>query len=189
MTLLIAGIVIFFGTHSVRIVADEWRTRRIAALGAGTWKAVYSIVSAIGLVMVGWGYAQSRRAPVDLWTPPEWLFPITSALVLVSFVLIAAAYVPGNKAKVGHPMAAGVKTWAFAHLLSNGRLGDVLLFGAFFVWALFAFRAGRQRDRVAGTVYPVGPASKDVATVAGGIVAWVVFGFWLHGWLIGVKPF
>jgi uncharacterized membrane protein len=191
MTLLILGIVIFFGVHSVRIFADEWRSTQIAVRGQQTWKMLYSIASVVGIVLLVWGFAQTRKVPIALWNPPHWTYPITSVLVLVSFVLFAAAYVPGNriKARIGHPMSAGVKTWAFAHLLSNGNLGDVLLFGPFFVWAIFAFAAARKRDRITDTTYPVGPVSKDVTTVVAGIVAWVVFGFWLHAWLIGVRPF
>ena len=191
MTLLVLGIVIFFGVHSVRVFADEWRSRQIAARGEQTWKMLYSIASVVGIVVLGWGFAQTRKAPIALWTPPHWTYPITAALVLVSFVLFAAAYVRGNriKATIGHPQSAGVKTWAFAHLLSNGNLGDVLLFGAFFVWAILAFAAARKRDRIAGTTYPVGPVAKDVTTVVAGVVAWLVFGFWLHAWLFGVRPF
>jgi len=191
MTLLVLGIVIFFGVHSVRVFADEWRSRQIAARGEQTWKMLYSIASVVGIVVLGWGFAQTRKAPIALWTPPHWTYPITAALVLVSFVLFAAAYVRGNriKARIGHPQSAGVKTWAFAHLLSNGNLGDVLLFGAFFVWAILAFAAARKRDRIAGTTYPVGPVAKDVTTVVAGVVAWLVFGFWLHAWLFGVRPF
>jgi uncharacterized membrane protein len=191
MTVLLIGIVLFFGVHSVRIVAGDWRQRQMSRLGARAWKGIYSLASLVGIVMVGYGYAQTRRAPVDLWNPPAWLYPITSVLMLVAFVLIAAAYVRGNriKAKVGQPFAAGVKTWAFAHLLSNGRLGDVILFGAFLVWAIAAYVAAQKRDRAAGVVYPIGPASADVKTVVAGLVGWVVFGFWLHALLIGVRPF
>lgn len=191
MTVLIIGIVLFFGVHSVRIVADDWRTRQVAARGERAWKGLYSVASLAGIVLLVYGYAQTRKAPIDLWTPPAWTYPITSALVLLSFVLVAAAYVRGNriKAKIGHPMVAGVKTWAFAHLLSNGRLGDVVFFGAFLVWAVFSFVAAKKRDRAAGTVYPVGPVAKDVITLVAGVVAWVVFAGWLHTWLIGVRPF
>lgn len=190
MTLLILGIVIFFGVHSVRVFADGWRTRFIAQRGERAWKGLYSVASLVGIVLVGYGYAQTRRAPIDIWTPPTWTYPITSALVLVAFVLFAAAYVKGNriKAKVKQPFSAGVKTWAFAHLLSNGHLGDIVLFGTFLVWAIVVFVAAQKRDRAAGVVYPVGPASSDVKTVLAGLVAWAVFGFWLHGLLIGVRP-
>jgi uncharacterized membrane protein len=115
----------------------------------------------------------------------------TAALVLLAFILIAAAYVPGNRIKsaIGHPMIAGVKTWAFGHLLSAFSLAGFVLFGAFFVWAIVDFAASRRRDRVAGIVYPPGSAARDALTCAIGFAAWFVFAFWLHGPLIGVAPF
>lgn len=191
MTLLLLGIIVFFSVHSVRIVAEEWRTRQITARGERVWKAVYSVASIVGVVMVGAGYARTRRAPIEIWNPPDWTHPITSVLVLVSFVLILAGYVRGTriKAKIGHPFTAGVKTWAFAHLLSNGTLGDIVLFGSFLVWGVFVYVEARRRDRVAGTTYAVGPVSRDFTTVVLGVIVWYVFGHWLHGPLIGVQPF
>lgn len=191
MTLLIIGLVLFLGVHSTRFLAADFRARQIAALGAGGWKVIYSIASAVGLVLIVYGYGLTRQAPIDLWTPPRFLYPVTSLLMVVAFVLIVAAYVPGTriKARVGHPMTLGVKTWAFAHLLSNGRLGDVVLFGAFLVWAVVVYINARKRDRAAGTVYPVGPVSKDVITVVVGIVVALVFAKWLHAMLIGVQLF
>ena len=111
--------------------------------------------------------------------------------MLPSFVLLVAAYVPRNhiKAAVGHPMYAGVKLWAFAHLLSNGRLADVILFGSFLVWAIAGFVAARRRDRRAGTVYPSGTVMYSALTMIAGFVLWAVFAFWAHRWLIGVGPF
>jgi uncharacterized membrane protein len=105
-------------------------------------------------------------------------------------VLVTAAYVPGNgiKAWLHHPMVLGVKVWAFAHLIANQTLADVLLFGGFLVWAVFAFAASRRRDRAEGTVYPPGSASRTALTVVIGIVAWAIFAFWAHAWLIGVQP-
>ena len=191
MTLFVIGIIVFFGVHSVRIFADDWRTRQITRLGERPWKGLYSLASLVGIVMLSWGYSLTRKAPIELWHPLPWTRPFTAVLVLLAFVLVAAAYVRGNriKVKVGQPFSAGVMMWAFAHLLSNGALGDVVLFGAFFVWAIFAFSAAQRRDRAAAVVYPVGPVSKDVITVVAGVVAWAVFGFWLHGVLIGVRPF
>ncbi len=191
MTTLIAGLVLFLGAHSVRIFAEGWRSAQIARAGLGAWKAIYSIVSLAGFAMIVWGYGQTRLAPVDLWFPPVWTRHAAALLTLPAFVLLAAAYVPGTriKAAVGHPMVAGVKLWAFAHLLSNGRLGDVVLFGAFLAWAIADFIASRRRDRAAGTRYAVGPVSRDVLAVAIGVVAWAAFAFVLHGWLIGVRPF
>ena len=191
MTTLLAGLVLFLGAHSVRIFADGWRSAQIARAGTGAWKAIYSIVSLAGFAMIVWGYGQTRLAPVDLWFPPAWTRHAAALLTLPAFVLLAAAYVPGTriKAAVGHPMVAGVKLWAFAHLLSNGRLGDVVLFGAFLAWAIADFIASRRRDRAAGTRHAVGPGSRDVLAVAIGVVAWAAFAFVLHGWLIGVRPF
>ena len=126
-----------------------------------------------------------------LWLPPEWTRDLTALLTLPAFVLIAAAYVPGNriKAAVGHPMVAGVKVWAIAHLCSNGKLADVLLFGAFLVWAVLDFRSARRRDRAAGVRYPAGSGARDGLAIAAGIGAWALFAAFLHLRLIGVRPY
>ncbi len=191
MTALILGLVIFLGAHSVRIVAEPWRNAMRTKLGENGWKGLYSVVSLAGFVLLVWGYGQARLDPVPLWAPMLWARHLAALLTLVSFVLLAAAYVPGNgiKAKVHHPMVLGVKVWAFAHLLANHTLADLLLFGGFLVWAVLDFRSSRQRDRAAGTVYPPGSAGKTVVTVVAGVAAWAVFAFWAHGALIGVRPF
>ena len=120
-----------------------------------------------------------------------WTHYATAALTLLAFVLIAAAYVPGNrfKATIGHPMVAGVKTWALAHLLSAFTLAGVVLFASFFVWAILDFSASRRRDRAAGTTYPPGSTKGDALTCFAGFVAWMAFAFWLHRPLIGIAPF
>src|SRR6266571_2870113 len=158
MNVLIAGLVIFLGVHSLRIVAEGWRQQQIARLGEGPWKGLYSLASGLGLALVVWGFALARQHPVLLWAPPSWTRHVTALLMVFSFVLVVAAYVPRNalKARLGHPMLLGVKTWAFAHLIANGTLADVLLFGGFLVWAVLCFRSARARDRAAGTVYPAG---------------------------------
>ena len=191
MIYLVAGLLLFLGIHSVRIFADDWRTARIAGMGAGAWKGLYSVASIIGFVLIVYGYGLSRQAPVDLWMPPLWTRHITALLTLPIFILLAAAYVPGThlKAKLKHPMMLSVKLWAIAHLLSNGRLGDVLLFGGFLLWAVLAFSAARRRDRQAGLSYPAVGASRDFVVIAIGLGAWLVFAFYLHGVLIGVRPF
>lgn len=191
MTLLIVGLVLFLGVHSVRIFADDWRTAQIAKLGPLGWKGAYAVASAIGLVLIVVGYGMTRQQPVDLFTPPGWTRHLASLLTLVAFLLLAAAYVPGNriKAAVGHPMIAGVKLWAIAHLLANGRAGDVVLFGAFLVWAVLDFRAARARDRADGRTYPRAGVVRDAITVAVGLVAYAVFAMSLHATLIGVQPF
>lgn len=191
MTWLLLGLVIFLGSHSVRIFAEPWRGARIAAMGLNAWKGVYSIVAIAGFVLIVWGYGVARGAPVILFSPPVWTKHVAALLTIPAFILLAAAYVPGTRIKraVGHPMIAGVKAWAFAHLLANGTLADVVLFGAFLVWAIVDYIAARRRDRAAGTVYVVGPVTRDVAAVVVGLVAWAAFAFWLHTVLIGVRPF
>ncbi len=191
MTLLILGLVLLLGMHSIRIVADDFRGAQVARLGINGWKAIYSIVSIAGFVLLVYGYGLAREAPTVLFVPPPWTRHVTALLTIPAFVLLAAAYVPGTRIKraVGHPMVAGVKIWAFAHLLANGMLADVLLFGAFLAWAVFDYVAARRRDRASGRVYPVGPPMRDVTAVAVGLAAYAVFAFWLHAWWIGVRPF
>lgn len=191
MTLLIVGLLLFLGSHSIRIVAEPWRVAQIARRGEVSWKRIVSLVSLAGLALVVYGYGQARGAPVVLWVPPLWTRHLAALLTLVSFVLIAAAYVRGNriKAAVGHPMVAGVKVWAFAHLLANGNLADVVLFGAFLGWAIVDFIASRRRDRIAGTRYPAGTPFRDAVTVGAGLLGWALFAWVLHGPLIGVRPF
>lgn len=191
MTVLILGLLIFLGVHSVRIVAAPWRAAQIARVGPGGWKGLYALASAVGLVLIVWGYGLARAHPLALWTPPTAARHLAALLTALAFVLLAAAYVPGNriKAAVGHPMVLGVQVWALAHLFANGSLAAVVLFGAFLVWALADFAAARRRDRLAGTHNPAGTPARDVVVVGVGLVSWALFAFLLHGWLIGVRPF
>ncbi len=190
MSVLILGLVIFLGLHSIRIFAEDWRKALIARLGDNGWKSAYSVVSIIGLVLIIWGYGMARREPVVLWSPPVWAPHLAGVLTLAAFILFPAAYVRGNhfKALFKHPMLISVVLWALAHLLANGTMNAVVLFGAFLVWALIDFAAARRRDRVEGIAYPKGALSRDVIPVVVGVVAWILFAFFLHGWLIGVKP-
>lgn len=191
MTLLVLGLVIFLGVHSTRVFADGWRSAQVARLGEKGWKGLYTLASVVGLVMLVWGYGVARQTPVPLWTPVVGLRHLASLLTLLAFVLIAAVYVPRNslKARIGHPMVVGVKVWALSHLLANHTLADLLLFGGFLVWAVLCFRAARRRDRAAGTTYPAGTLQGNLLTVVTGMAGWLVFAMWLHGPLIGVKPF
>ena len=193
MGVLILGLVLFLGVHSVRIVAEGWRGHMLARLGEGPWKGLYSLVSAAGLVLVVWGYGLARQQPVVLWTPPRGMNHLAALLMLASFVVLAPAYVPGNAIarRLKHPMVLGVKVWALAHLLANGTLADAVLFGAFLVWAVLDFRSARRRPltghREPGGAVPVS-GSRTAAAVAGGVALWAVFAFWAHAWLIGVRP-
>jgi uncharacterized membrane protein len=190
MALLILGLVLFLGVHSTRIVADGWRTQMMARLGEKPWKGIYALLSIAGFVLLLWGYGLARQSPVLLWTPPVAMRHVAALLMLLSFILLAATYVPRNaiKAKLHHPMLLSVKVWALAHLLANGSLADVVLFGAFLLWAVCCFRAARGRDRAAQAVYPPGTVAGTAVTLGLGIVAWAVFAFWAHGVLIGVRP-
>lgn len=191
MTLLVLGLVLFLGSHSVRIVADDWRTKRVVAMGEMPWKAVYAIVALVGFVLIVYGYAEARTAPVVLWNPPTWTRHLAALLTIPAFILLVAAYVPGNriKARVGHPMVAGVKVWAFSHLIANGTLADLVLFGSFLAWAVLDFISARKRDRAARRTYAASGAGRDVIVIAVGLAAWAAFAFWLHAAWIGVRPF
>ncbi|MEY2113791.1 MULTISPECIES: NnrU family protein [Rhodanobacter] len=190
MAMLVLGLLIFLGVHSLRIFADGWRSRQLARLGEIRWKGLYSLVSLVGFVLICWGFVLARQQPVLLYVPPPWLRHLNALFTLVAFVLVVAAYVPRNhlKASFGHPMLLGVKTWAFGHLLAAGMLHDVVLFGAFLLWSIVLFVASRRRDRREGTVYPSGTMPGTTLTVVVGVVTWALFAFWLHALLIGVKP-
>lgn len=190
MTLLILGLVLFLGAHSARIVAEGLRGRTIASIGELGWKGLYSVVSIAGLALIVIGYPETRAGPL-LWDPPTWTRHVAALLVLIAFLLLAAAYVPGTRIKqaVGHPMVLAVKTWALAHLLANGRLGDVVLFGAFLVWAVLDYRAAKARDRAAGTTYPAQGIGRDLAAAVIGLALYAAFAFWLHARWFGVRPF
>ena len=191
MTYLILGLILFLGVHSVRMVADDWRTQTRARLGENAFKGIYSLLSVVGFGLIIWGFGQARQMPVQLWSPPAALRHVALLLTLVSFVLLAASYVPGNgiKARVHHPMVLGVKVWALSHLLVNGNVAHVVLFGAFLAWSVWNFVASRRRDRVQGVQYPAGRTGATVLTLVAGLGFWLLFALLLHGWLIGVKPF
>ena len=190
MVYLLLGLLIFLGTHSLRIVADDWRSRAVARIGLWPWKALYGLASLAGFALIVRGFAQARLAPVVLWTPPVAMRHLAALLTLVAFVLFVAAYVPANalKARLRHPLILSVKVWALAHLLANGQLVHLLLFGAFLLWAILDFRAARRRDRRNPPAPLPGSAAGTVATVLAGIAAWAGFALWGHQHLIGVAP-
>lgn len=189
MVYLVLGLVLFLGVHSVRIMADGWRSRTVARIGEGPWKGAYSVVSLLGFVLVVWGFSQARMTPLQLWSPPLGMRHLAWLLTWLAFVMVVAAYVPGNaiKARLHHPMVLGVITWALAHLLVNGNLAHVVLFGSFLVWAVFDFSAARRRDRAGNVSYPPGRAMPTVVTVVLGTIAWAGFAMWLHGRWIGIR--
>ena len=191
MAYLLAGLLLFLGVHSLRIFADGWRAQQVARIGPLPWKGLISVLSLAGFALLVWGWGMARQTPVVLWQPPVGMRHAASLLTLLAFVLLAAAYVPGNaiKARFHHPMVLGVKTWALAHLLSNGHVAHVVLFGSFLAWGVLLFIASRRRDRREATVYAPGRLAPTLVTVVVGVAAWAVFAFKLHGMWIGVRPF
>ena len=191
MTILILGLAIFLGMHSIRIWGDERRTALRARFGEPAWKGAYSLVSLLGFALLVWGFGLARQDSPIVWHVALAMRHVAALLTLLAFVFLAATYVPHNaiKARLHHPMLLGVKVWAFAHLLANGKLADMLLFGSFLAWSIWCFIAARRRDRAAGTIYAAGTMGGTLATVLVGIAAWAAFAFWLHGVLIGVRPF
>lgn len=190
MFLLILGLVIFLGAHSLRIFAGSWRARQRERLGERRWKGVLSVVSLAGILLIVWGFGIARAAPLQVWSPPVWTRHPAALLMLIAFILLFAAYLPGTriKAALGHPMTAAVELWALAHLLANGTLADILLFGGFLAWAVLTYANARRIDRAAGTRYPAQGIGRDIAAVVAGAVAWALFARHAHMWLFGVSP-
>jgi uncharacterized membrane protein len=186
MTILILGLVLFLGVHSVRILAAPFRDAQVAA-SPGRWKGIYSVISAIGLGLIIWGWILYRPAAPQLYDPPAWGRHVTLPLVWIAFVLMPTANAPTGriKATVRHPMLLGVILWSGGHLLANGDQASVLLFGAFLVWAVIDLISALGRKEPAPVV--VKPRS-DVIAVAAGTVLWAAFVVVLHRLLFGVSP-
>ena len=188
MMKLVAGLVIFLGVHSIRIVAPGWRERMIARMGEVPWKLVYSLAALAGFVLIVGGYAAARVQPdpVVLYYPPFWLRHVAMLLMLPVFPLLVATYLPGRiKAAVKHPMLTATKAWALSHLLVNGMLHDVLLFGGFLAWAVIDRISAGRRPQPAPPAQPP-PIRNDVIAVVLGLVLYAAFAFWAHPRWIGV---
>lgn len=188
MTLLILGLALFLGVHSVSIVAPGWRDAMQARLGEGPWKGLYSLISIAGFALVVIGYGLARQSPVVVYTPPTWLRHVALLLLVPAFPLLLAAYLPGRiKTAAKHPMLLSVKLWAAAHLLANGNAADVLLFGGFLAWAVadrISLKHRAQRPLPGARASPL----NDVIAVVGGLALYALFVFGGHAWLIGVAP-
>jgi uncharacterized membrane protein len=191
MILLIVGLVLFLGAHSVRIFAARWREAVIARLGPGPWKGLYSAVAGVGFVLLIAGYGQARGAP-PLWSRLAGAEHATAALVLIGFILLAAAYAPRNhiKAAVRDPMVLGVGAWALGHLIVKASAPALALFGGFLAWAILDFISLRLRPAAPAAASPAAPTlAGTAAAIVVGAALFAVFAFWAHGALIGVRPF
>mgnify|MGYP000465515800 FL=1 len=197
MTQLILGLILFLGAHSVRIWADGWRNQTIEAYGEKAFKGVYALVSILGFYLLVVGYGEARLQPLVLWNPPIFTKHISMLLMLLSSILLIAAYIPRNhfKMRLKHPMVLSVKVWALSHLLANGNLADLVLFGSFLIWAVLNFRSARARDRAqvqnsdANEEAPLKPnLLATLIALFGGMGLWAVITFVLHAKVVGVAP-
>jgi uncharacterized membrane protein len=188
MILLVLGLVLFLGTHAFTMARGP-REAAIAMFGEAAYKIGYTLKSLIGLGLIIYGFGVYRASGMTpVWNPPFWLGHVTLLLTLPMFVFLLASQSKGViHATVKHPMLLAVKIWAFSHLLANGDLGSILLFGGFLAWAVMARISLKRR---AGVVDPPRPASftqRDWIALGGGLLLWFVFARWLHPWLIGVS--
>jgi uncharacterized membrane protein len=190
LLVMILGLVLFLGVHIVT-TQRGLRARLIASWGEGGYKAGYALVALLGLALIVWGFADYRATGwIDVWYPPKWIKHVTVALMLPAVILVVAAYIRGRiYTAVKHPMLAGVKLWALAHLLANGDLGSIILFGSFLGWAVFDRISLKHRTDAGAPPIPVGGLGNDLIAVAVGIVAYLALGFVFHPVVIGVPVF
>jgi uncharacterized membrane protein len=189
MTLLIVGLVLFLGVHSVAMVAPQFRARAVASLGERVWKGLYALIALVGLVLIIRGFAAARLTSLPLYAPPGWLHRVALVLMLPVFPLFFAAYLPGRiQARSKHPMLLAVKIWALAHLLANGLVVDVVLFGSLLIWAGLDRASIRSRPEPRPVPHlPAGRFNDAIAIVAGLILYALLIGG-LHQRLMGVSP-
>jgi uncharacterized membrane protein len=189
LAILILGLAVFLGAH-IFVTFRDARESVIERLGMPGYRGAFACVSLTGLALIVWGYAQYRaHGWVQIWSPPHFLHHVTVGLMLLAVIFVTAAFIPSHiKTKLKHPMLAGVKTWAFAHLISNGDLGSILLFGSFLAWAVVARIAARKRGDMGTSTSPPGWLN-DVIVVGLGIVIYLALGFAFHPIIIGVPVF
>ncbi len=189
MGILLTGLVLFFAIHSVAIVSPGLRDRMVDSIGEWPWKGVYSLISIAGFALIVWGYPLAKQIPAMVYLPPLWLRHGSLVLLVFVFPLMLAAYLPGRiKAVTKHPMLAATKIWALGHLLSNGALADVILFGAFLVWAVVDRISLKRRDQSPALAAPPSKYNDAIAVVLG-LMIYLGFVLWWHNSLFGVSPF
>lgn len=187
LVVMILGLVLFFAAHIFTTKRDA-RAQAIARLGEGTYKILYSVVSLGGLALIVWGFAHYRATGwIDVWYPPKALKHITLALMLPAVILVVASYLRGRiYATLKHPMLAGIKLWAAAHLLANGDLGSIILFGSFLAWAVYDRISLKRRTDAGAPPIPVGGIGNDVIAIVVGIIAYLALAFAFHPVVLGI---
>jgi uncharacterized membrane protein len=190
LAILILGLAVFLGVH-VLVTCRAQRASVIARMGEGAYKGLFSVASLIGIILIAFGFARYRATGwIDVWNPPTWTRHVTVALVWPAVICLVAAYIPGRiKATLKHPMLVGVKLWAAAHLISNGDLGSIILFGSFLAWAVYDRISLKRRTNPGGPPIPVGGVKNDGIAVVAGTLIYLALGFWFHPYAIGVPVF
>src|SRR5438094_827616 len=181
LTIMILGLAVFLGSHTF-ITMRSARAALVARLGEWPYKGLFSLVSLAGLVLIGWGFANYRAAGyINVWMPPAWTRHVTLLLVWPAIICVVAAYVPGDiKRVLKHPMLVGVKLWAVAHLISNGDLGSIILFGSVLAWAVFDRVTLKRRTDPGAPPIPAGGRRNDFLAIAVGTLTYFVLGWWFH---------
>ena len=184
---LIAGLAVFLGVH-VFVTRRAARANAIARMGEGSYKVVFSVLSAIGIALIVYGFARYRANEwINIWSPPVWTRHLALLLVWPAIIMVVAAYIPGNiKRVLKHPMLVGVKLWALAHLLANGDLGSIILFGSVLAWAVFDRISLKRRTDPGAPPIPIGGWPKDVAAIVVGTLLYLAIVVWFHPYVIGV---
>lgn len=190
MTLMIIGLILFLGIHSTRIFFEPVRVWAINTFGAGMWRAIYTILSVAGLILIVIGFNPAAAEAGVVWVPPFALLHVSALLTLLAFIFVAAAQLPAGriKANLRHPMTVGVLFWATAHLLINGMSHEVLLFGSILIWSILVLLAALRRDRQMSLAFIAGPVRNDLLAIVIGAAVWAVFVVYAHEWLFGVAP-
>ncbi|NWG25467.1 MAG: NnrU family protein [Pseudorhodoplanes sp.] len=190
LAILVLGLVVFLGCHVFTTLRGE-RAALVARLGESTYKILYSIVSVVGIALIAWGFAEYRANEwVNVWYPPVWTRHLAALLVWPAMIMLVAAYARGNiYRKLKHPMLAGVKLWALAHLLANGDLGSIVLFGSILAWAVYDRISLKRRTDPGAPPIPVGGMHQDIIAVVGGSVLYVLLATVFHRYVIGVPVF
>jgi uncharacterized membrane protein len=186
----IIGLVVFLGAHVFVSLRDQ-RQALIARIGRGSYLGLFSLVSLVGLLLIGFGFARYRAAGlIPVWYPPAWTRHIVEGLMWPASIAVVAAYFPGNiKRVLKHPMLVGVKTWAAAHLCANGDLGGIILFGAVLAWAGYDRITLKRRSDSGAPPIPAGGLRNDIIAVVVGTILYLALGFLFHPFVIGVPAF